>query len=319
MRKYPLILIGCLFSSWPALASQIVNPASTAGFAMLAATQTWTGTQSFYQPILGSTSDLMGVETFGGIYSPHSGMRINSAGFISLDINGQDTIGLEDHAWLPDIDNTVDLGATAFGFRVVYMDSGSATTPSYNFANETNNNTGMYLIGENRLGFSAGGVTRIDMSNSIQLTDPLSFTNTSQYGVVGSTLADNAAAGNVGEYISSSTVLRASTGSNQYFTVAQITLSAGDWDLSGMVTFDGTSVTASVGGIGTGSGNSSSGLVAGDTSQSIPPPTAAYDTGVTIATVRASISGSTTYYLKSFMTFSGSAFSAGRISARRVR
>lgn len=139
----------------------------------------------------------------------------------------------------------------------------------------------------------------------------------------GTTTNDSACPTCVGAYLSSATVPSvASTGSNQYFTIVSMPLTAGDWDISGVIqcTAAGATVTVELGGIGTAAGNSSTGFVLGDTAIGTYPPTAVTDTGLSIPNVRASLSGTTTYYLKAFMTFTvATPGCLGRLSARRVR
>lgn len=144
-------------------------------------------------------------------------------------------------------------------------------------------------------------------------------------GIVGVVDASNAPTGDVGEAIrtfvpSASSV--SSPGSGQYFDVGSIALTAGDWDVSGLVLFtaNGGTVTVAAGGIWNNAGNVNTNQLPGDNYGSTPPPTSAYDTSVAIPSLRVSISSPDTYYLKAFMSFSVATPKAyGRISARRVR
>ncbi len=158
------------------------------------------------------------------------------------------------------------------------------------------------------------------------LTQNVSFSNAGSYGIVGTTTTDNAPIGNVGE--STRAVVTAnipvnSTGTNQWFDLTSVTLSSGDWDVSGQIAVFLNAagvVTQVLGGISSTAGNSSTGLVDGDNEINGAPPTAAYDTEVTIANWRVSISSKTTYYLKCLVTFtSGTPQAYGRLSARRMR
>lgn len=141
----------------------------------------------------------------------------------------------------------------------------------------------------------------------------------------GTNTNDDASAGYIGEYISSSVVLASAvtlTNSGQFYDITNITLTAGDWDVTGIVeyTLNGATMTATTSGIGTVSGNSGTGLTAGDTRVDGLPPTSATDMTYVIPAVRKSISGSTTYYLKAVSGHSaGTPKGYGRISARRVR
>jgi len=146
------------------------------------------------------------------------------------------------------------------------------------------------------------------------------------FGISGVTTNSNAAAGVVGEYIESivapsATGLTTGTAAN----VTSISLTAGDWDVTGNVTVDYGAGTPSLkllkGSISTTSAThgsiSNSVVAAWDTSSGINPATTPV---VTIPTVRISLSGTTTIYLVETAAFSGVTFGPGGIiRARRVR
>lgn len=143
----------------------------------------------------------------------------------------------------------------------------------------------------------------------------------------GTTTNDSAAAGNIGEYISSTVGVVASGGTGVWADLTSIALTAGDWDITLMVTTVDTAATWSHFQIGTSTtaGNSSTGLTDGTTAAHLQIANSA--TAVVVATLsvpalRVSLSAaSTTYYLKWLNIFSAGTPStnAGRISARRVR
>lgn len=148
----------------------------------------------------------------------------------------------------------------------------------------------------------------------------ISFSSTT--GIIGTTTNDNAAAGSVGEYISS-TVSGGSPVSlttNVVANVTSISLTAGDWDVGGIVGFSlgtGTSVTYS-----TAAANSTSatlpalGGYASNGTTSVPVT----DPSLVIPTIRASLSTTTTYYLVAKAGFTVSTLGAyGMIWARRRR
>ena len=148
--------------------------------------------------------------------------------------------------------------------------------------------------------------------------------NTGQ--IAGTATNDNAAAGNIGEYISSS-VNVATTGlsNNTAFNVTSITLTAGDWDIS------------AVGALGLASSTTSTLFEAAITTTSAtmpnPPNSGGYAShsgsvttsaspALVLATgvMRASIATITTYYLVVFASFATSTAGAGGfIGARRAR
>lgn len=141
----------------------------------------------------------------------------------------------------------------------------------------------------------------------------------------GTATNDSAAAGFIGEYVVASVVggSAVTATNNTLGDVTNISLTAGDWDVTGLVIYQGTVTgTEFIGGIGTASGTTSTGLVSGDTQLETPTaPTAASDSAVpTISAVRMSLSGTSTIYLKYKALFTvGTCKVYGRISARRVR
>lgn len=141
--------------------------------------------------------------------------------------------------------------------------------------------------------------------------------------VHGTNTNDDAAAGYVGEYFETVVTTPQNFGSNnQYADLGSpLPLTAGDWDISFILvaTVNGAIITAIVGGIGTATGNNSAGLTAANSSGG-PPPTAAYDTSVSIPPFRVKLTGNTNYYGKILASYSsGTPKATGRISARRAR
>lgn len=140
--------------------------------------------------------------------------------------------------------------------------------------------------------------------------------------VHGTNTNDSAAAGYVGEYIEGTASATNCPTSTQYGDVTSISLTAGDWLVTGLVAaIDAGGVDTSFKvGISTTTGNSSTGLTFGNNAASCVPPSGTSDSSCTVPSYRVSISSTTTYYLKIRCVFSGTAFqSAGRLSARRLR
>ena len=142
-------------------------------------------------------------------------------------------------------------------------------------------------------------------------------------GINGTTTNDSAAAGCVGEYVSSSIGYggRQSLTTGTWLNVTSISLTAGDWDVSGTVIYEGTGAT-----ISRFSGAATTTSLAPDADndtfdnrQSIT--TISGNVGAfPIPTRRVSISATTTIYLISRGYFSaGTLETYGRILARRVR
>jgi hypothetical protein len=148
------------------------------------------------------------------------------------------------------------------------------------------------------------------------------------WGALKGTITNNsAAAGEVGEYVSA-TVASGSAVSlttNVAADVTSISLTAGDWDVSGTVGFNGgggTSVTNLTGSISTttatvgGNGKQVSFVTAAN----VINTAGAGSPFLTTPRVRISIAATTTVYLVAYGLFSVSTLSAyGEITARRVR
>jgi len=141
--------------------------------------------------------------------------------------------------------------------------------------------------------------------------------------MLGTTTNNSAASGWVGQYISSTTIIATSyPTSSQYGDLVALALTAGDWDVTGVIgaTANGGTISQIAIGISYTAGNSSFALVQGDNLNFGPGPTIAADAGQTMPNVRVSINTPTTYYLKYRSDYSVATPKAvGRISARRVR
>jgi len=139
--------------------------------------------------------------------------------------------------------------------------------------------------------------------------------STSGTGTQGTTTNDNANVGVVGQYIDSS-ALNVTVGTSAT-TVTSISLTAGDWDISGCNYYSGTANNYLIACIST-TANSTAGYVYGKTFVAgTIYPTA----GVGVATLprsRVSITSTTTYYLIGFVDLTSSTVN-GYISARRMR
>lgn len=136
-----------------------------------------------------------------------------------------------------------------------------------------------------------------------------------------------ATSGHVGEVISSSVAvgsavaLTTATPAN----VTTISLSAGDWDVSGQVNYTGTGATTALGGLFVAGINTTSATVPTDGSEAqlaLPAyTTAAFKAGRDVTKKVINVSaGATTVYLVAEGTFSAGTVGAyGTIVARRVR
>lgn len=143
-------------------------------------------------------------------------------------------------------------------------------------------------------------------------------------GIVGTTTNDNAGAGKVGEYISSTVLVGSavSVTSTVSKTITSISLTAGDWDVSASI------VTNPAGGTTTASVIASTSLV-DNTLETSPgggfvrlqvPIAAGTQAALAVGTTRISVASTTTVYLVANITFAVSTMAVfGFIGARRMR
>jgi hypothetical protein len=139
--------------------------------------------------------------------------------------------------------------------------------------------------------------------------------------ITGTATNDSATAGDIGEYVSSvlpsASSVSLSNGTSK--TITSISLTAGDWDITGLAQLNGTLTgTFFIASIVTTTNTSGT---RGDNAVSTPTmPTASIDLSLSIPEYRVSLSGTTTYYLTANVAFTGGTATAwGRINARRVR
>lgn len=202
----------------------------------------------------------------------------------------------------------------------LYTSDGTAALPSRSFIADTN--TGIYRAGADDVGLTAGGVDRIRYATSgITILGPLAAT--SGVALRGTVTNDNAPTGYIGEYASSTVPLRAASGgTGVYSDMLALTLTPGDWDLTGVASLNlnGATMTEWETAITSTSGNSIAGGVEGDNYVVGLAPTAAADVNMSIPNWRRSITTTTTYYYKMAATIAaGAPKYTARISARRIR
>lgn len=174
------------------------------------------------------------------------------------------------------------------------------------------------------------GSTNVVLSTSPTLVTPvlgaatatsLTFSPTTG-GIVGTTTNNNVSAGSVGEYVSSSvSITNVSLSSATAANVTSISLTAGDWDVRGNIVYSPsgtTSVTLVNGGINTTTATlpATNLYVGWAGSATVPPGLFGYEQ----AEQRLSLSGTTTVFLVTSVSFGVSTLTAGgTLSARRVR
>lgn len=145
----------------------------------------------------------------------------------------------------------------------------------------------------------------------------------SSTAIPGTTTNDNAAAGNLGEFIESSIGLLATSLSNgTALALTSVSLPVGDWDVEAQARFNGTN--ASISGRRALISDEEATFPVADVfryaSNSLPTTTTTESTSVTVARRRYSLAATTTVYLNVLCAFSaGSVTAQGFLSARRVR
>ncbi len=158
------------------------------------------------------------------------------------------------------------------------------------------------------------------------ITSPkITFNSTS--GIIGTTTNDNAAAGSVGEVITGQVLFasRASVTNNTYKDITSVSLTAGDWDVEGVVGIFGaaTTVILLIGGwVNDTSATETD--IAYELYNSYYPGSALGAAGnpqcMTVPKRRFSLTTTTTIYLSTIVSFNTSTATAfGSIVARRVR
>lgn len=139
----------------------------------------------------------------------------------------------------------------------------------------------------------------------------------------GTNTNNNAAAGYIGEYIESNVNTATNAAATGTFgDLASISLTAGDWTVTGLIVWalNGATMSQTQLGISTTSGNSSTGLTKGTNFVDQLIPTSGTDSSACIPSYRISLSATTTVYLKYRATFTvGTPQAVGSIRARRER
>ncbi len=139
--------------------------------------------------------------------------------------------------------------------------------------------------------------------------------------IVGTTVADTTTpAGKLGEYISSAVTAIGSFTTGTAKNLTSVSLTAGDWDVSGIATFTAAAITGTQAALSIGATSASYATVGDSRADTSLVPTAGAGVSLTVPNVRISLAATTTVYLVGGITFSaGTPAANARISARRVR
>lgn len=179
---------------------------------------------------------------------------------------------------------------------------------------------------------SGGTMTAVWVSTFVANNSPMQVQDSSRvvqasvttggFFIKGTNTNDSASTGWVGEFVSSAIpTYTAFPTSTNYGDLAQVSLTAGDWDLTGCFNENpaGATVTNVDIGISATSGNSTSGLTLGDNFFSITTSGSNF-VALCVPAFRVSISATTTYYLKYEATYTvATPLARARLSARRRR
>ena len=221
-------------------------------------------------------------------------------------------------AYYPSTGGTVSgSSVTSVGVNGLLLPDGTATTPSVAFSGNTA--VGIYRTGTS-LGLTAPASGNIQTRvNNVQML----VANDTEVFIRGTNTNNSTSAGFVGEYVSSAVANVNATTSGQFGNITSISLTAGDWDVTGV--FDNYASTATMTGetlvsISLFSGNTTTDHVFGDNYLAIIQPPASLDSSISIPAWRVALASTTTVYLKGLCSYTGGPPKFwSRISARRVR
>lgn len=232
--------------------------------------------------------------------------------------------------WFMNCDNTAaqwclnrNNGAGTFQDKpiVIAQSSGLVTILSASFTNActingTLSGTGVtnYFSSPSAIGNttpSTGAFTTLSATGN--------FTPSQTNGIVGTTTNNNANAGSVGEYVTNTATGVAMTSPNAA-NVTSISLTAGDWDVSGSVQFNAAATTVQTTAVASISTTSATAGPLGNNARIQATFATSGTQSLNTPVVRLSLASTTTVFLVAAATFSTSTLSCdGLIRARRVR
>lgn len=188
-----------------------------------------------------------------------------------------------------------------------WQEMGSVDVNNFNLSTTTVLNSTFTANSGSNITANAGSIVQLNGTNSIK----------------GTTTNDNAATGFVGEYVSSNVFTATNDGTtNVYTNLAQVSLTAGDWDVTGCVGFlaGGATVTGNDFAISVNSGNTTTDQHEPENQLELPLSSSASSSDGCIAAFRQSINATTIVYLKTAVVYTGGPNKVrGSLHARRVR
>ena len=242
------------------------------------------------------------------------------------DGSGQVNSGLVNElSWYAANGNTVS-GLPTAASSVLVTSSGGVPSISSTLPNGLAMGTPLSLTLTNATGLPIAGITGLGTGVASALADAATGSsglvlNTNPTittpNIIGVTNGSNAAAGSVGEFVSSviPSVSSVSFSSNAAKDLTYISLTAGDWDVWGNIQFSGTTTTAAEGWLST-------------TSATVPDSSLFFNfsgavgatlIGAAVPSRRFNVTTTTTVYISGVVTGTGSLTGCGGIYARRVR
>lgn len=300
------------------------------------------------------TAWVASTSTFADTYGASTLLYSNGANTVTGLATANNAILVTSAAGVPSISSTIPSGLTvsSSGDSVFNIASTSATgAPFIQFFRDTSTSIGFIQAGTDNAGsgtgdgllfanaiaagplyFYVGGTGTVQTINSTNITSTVqyiapSFAPNTTSGIIGTTTNDSAAAGSVGEFVTSnisSGAPVAITSGGVGESLTSISLTAGDWDVFGVVVFGGaagTNFTQMYAQIS--SGSAAFGDASSQISQQYPAgmvPGVNNTIGMALPTTRISIASTTSIFCTVQATFTVStAYVIGRLSARRVR
>lgn len=312
----------------------------------------WYDTFTFFPISKGGTNSGTALNN-NRIIRSSSGAIIEAAAITSNRALASDANGIPTHTAVTDTELgyvsgvtsaiQTQLNAKATDANVVHLTGNESIAGTKTFTdpivqNDTTNQIVLGVTNTTTLSATAPSTSRTvtipDLSANYSIvgtagTQTISGTKTFDGQLIGkgTVTNDSAASGYIGEYIeSTSTANTAAFTSGNYGDYLSISLTAGDWDVTGLIynSQEGATWSTTFGGITATAGNDSTGFLIGvnaDAQSWASSSTTPVIVTLTIPSVRVSVSSTTTYYLKSRIVYSAGAplLRGGRISARRAR
>lgn len=289
---------------------------------------------------LGASTDLFAVGSSGTsplFEIPANGLvKMNESG---ASIGNLQIGGRSDGDNIGDSFSLTEAAATgnAQGLKLYTSGTGNMNIFTSNIANGGTNGTINFTIGA-ASPYGVGGTNEVSISSQqVTISTAATFTSsltvttsiltstiTPTIGIVGTVNGSSAPAGDFGEWISTYITGQNAGTSNQFTSIATMTLTAGDWDISAVATCLLNGATTGANGniaISAFSNNTQTDQTASDNQVSIFGPTTVDNaTAATISNWRRVITSATTYYCKGEMNFTiATPQWQCRMSARRIR